>query len=329
MAYLKLLRIPLLLLIAIAQLLVHYGITTHIVGMDYDMPVYELTLFIISTMVIVAGGFVINDYYDMRIDEINHPLTRIVGNEVSKKATMNLYIALFVIGIILVGVLGFTTSNINLCFIQITIIGLLWFYSSSYKRTIGGNFIIALSLALIPFTLAIYEGSSIMNWWMLKLATNGIVVTFDKLQEAEPVINQNYMMTGYISIFVFLFGFIHEVERNLYEENGERELECHTIPIVYGEQTAKNVIYGVLAVTNIVLVIILASNYGELKLQSVSYYVCTVLAFSVALYMFTKNAQFPKDYTTCLLICKLLLMAVVGFGIIYGILHPNNWVAPE
>ena len=190
MAYLKLLRLHILLIIAFAQLVLHYFVTAHIVGMDYAMPTLELSLIVVSTVLIAAGGFVINDYYDMRIDEINHPLTRLVGNDISKSAA--------IAAVASSAVLGFITQSIDFCFILVTVVGLLWFYSSSYKRTlIVGNLIISLSTAMIPFIMALFEGRAIMRWWMEKLSSNGILVTDENLSEATPTINYNYEIIGF------------------------------------------------------------------------------------------------------------------------------------
>ncbi|MBR6106201.1 MAG: UbiA family prenyltransferase [Paludibacteraceae bacterium] len=329
MAYIKLLRLHILLIIALAQLILHYFVTTHIVGMDYAMPTLELSLIIGSTVLIAAGGFVINDYYDMRIDEINHPLTRLVGNEISKNAAMNLYIVLCVAAVLCSAVLGFITQSVDFCFILVTVVGLLWFYSSSYKRIlIVGNLIISLSAALIPFIMALFEGRAIMRWWMEKLSSNGILITDDNLSEATPTINYNYEIIAYFSLFVFAVVFIHEIVRNLYEERGEREMECHTIPIVFGQQNAKYTIYLLSMIINTVCIVSVINHLEELQLITVSYYICSILAFSIGLCVLVKNAEFAKDYKICLLLTKLILISGIAYSFIYAYLNPNDWVSP-
>lgn len=329
MVYFKLLRVPLLAIIAIAQLVLHYTVTTHIVGMDYTMPTLNLALIVATTVIIAAGGFVINDYYDMRIDEINHPLTRIVGNDVSKHSAMNIYIFLFALGVILSIALGFVFHNTFTSFIMVSMIGLLWFYSSSYKRTlIVGNLITSLSFAMVPFILALFEGRWIMQWWMEKLISNGILITDENLSKATPTISYNYEIIGYFSILIFAMVFVHEIIRNLDEEHGEREMECHTIPIVYGKDAAKYAVYTILAVVNISCIAAIAKHIDDIQLIVISYYVCTVLAFSGGLILFVKNAEYPKDYKTCLFIAKLIICSIVAYGFLYAYLHPIDWIDP-
>ena len=181
---------------------------------------------------------------------------------------------------------------------------------------------------MIPFIMALFEGRAIMRWWMEKLSSNGILVTDENLSEATPTINYNYEIIGYFALFVFAWVFIHEIIRNLYEENGEREMECHTIPVVFGQQNAKYTIYMLAMVINTVCIVSIINNLEELQLITVSYYVCSILAFSIGLCVLVKNAQHQKDYKSCLMLAKLILVSGIAYGFIYAYLHPNNWVAP-
>lgn len=329
MAYLRLLRIPWLVIIALSQIILHFLVTSHIIGMDYAMNPLLLALIVATTTVVAAGGFVINDYYDMRIDEINHPLTRIVGNKISKREAMNTYTVLVVIGFILSIALGIVTRNTFNSFIFVSMIGLLWFYSSSYKRQlIIGNIITALSFAMVPFILALYEGKAIMEWWTEKLVINGIFVNDENLSDVVPYINENYQTIGYFSIMVFIFVFVYEIIRNLYEENGEREMECHTIPIVYGKKAATNTIYAILAIVNVACISYIFSNFSEMEFVYISYYICTTLAFSLGLTMLLNSAEHTKDYKTCLSVVILLICSVVAFSIVFAYTHPNDWIDP-
>lgn len=323
MGYIKLMRLPLLAAIAIAQLMMHYLVAVPIIGISvYSFPTWQLVLMILSTLFIAAGGFVINDYYDMRIDEINRPLKRIVGNEVSKHDAMTFYIVLSVIGLLLSVVLGVATRSVDFCFIFITMIGLLWFYSSSYKRTlIIGNLIVAASIALIPFVVAMFESRNVMMWWGEQIVALYGTVTPDELKQANPTISTIYSTIGYFSIYVFGWMLIHEVIRNLDEINGERELECHTMPIVWGEKTAKYIGCGLIVLINIVCGYFLIRNIGSLQIMSVSYYVCSTLAFSAALIYFLLTAQSRRDYQICRLLVGLCLAAGICYSAIFWHLH--------
>ncbi len=322
MAYIKLLKIHYLLAIILCQLLVHYCVSVPIIKLEYDLPIMHLVMIIISSIFTAASGFVICDYYDMRIDEINHPLSRIVGNEIPKSNVMFLYIVLFVSAIISSLFLGIVTKAWDLSFIFLTVLGLLWFYASSYKRTlIVGNIIAALSISTIPFIVALYDGRYILTqWWAEKLSSNGVFVTEQDLMSAVPSVEHIYQVVGYISLYVFMWIFIHEIIRNLYEEEGERELECHTIPIVYGDVIAKKVISLLVILLNLVLIYTLVKNIAALHQNSVSFYICTTFIFSVFLIMMLFKAEYKKDYRIC---CNLSLLIAI-LGVVYSLIYAVN-----
>ena len=83
MKYLKLIRYQNLILIAVMQLIVRFGFLEQI-----DIPLslfyWQYTLLILATVLIAAGGYVINDIFDQEIDSENKPKKTIVGNSISE-----------------------------------------------------------------------------------------------------------------------------------------------------------------------------------------------------------------------------------------------------
>ena len=52
---------------------------------------WHLLLLIVAVVCIAAGGYVINDYFDVKIDRINHPDELVVTRDVSKEQAMHLF----------------------------------------------------------------------------------------------------------------------------------------------------------------------------------------------------------------------------------------------
>ena len=126
-----------------------------------QMPWYILLLLILATVLIAAGGYVINDYFDVKIDRINRPDAVIVTRTVSKPAAMQLSIWLSGIGIVCGIAIAILLRSWTLGMLFILVPGLLWFYSSSYKRLfMVGNLIIALLAALTPMLVAMVNVNS-------------------------------------------------------------------------------------------------------------------------------------------------------------------------
>ena len=85
--FFKLIRCSNLLMIALMTFLVHYCLMfpmfkTGIVGAVPSSPAF--ILLVISLLFIVAGGYVINDYFDVEIDKINKPDKLIVSRALTR-----------------------------------------------------------------------------------------------------------------------------------------------------------------------------------------------------------------------------------------------------
>src|SRR6185295_4664826 len=92
--------------------------------------IWDLNLFILSasTVIIAAAGYIINDYYDVKIDLINKPERVVIGKEVARRYAILLHSALSFIGVALGFLLNWKigTTNFFSAF-------LLWWYSNNLK----------------------------------------------------------------------------------------------------------------------------------------------------------------------------------------------------
>ena len=107
---------------------------------------FETFLLAISVMMIAAGGYVINDINDVKVDEINKPDKVIIGKHISAKFAEFLYITLNVLGILLAAYVGEIAGNYRLILLHAIIAGILWIYSKYVKNTFFlGNVLVALA----------------------------------------------------------------------------------------------------------------------------------------------------------------------------------------
>ena len=78
-AFLKLIRLPNLLIIAFTQYMIRLCLvepSLDLSNMYIQMSDLEFALLVLATVFVAAGGYVINDYFDVRIDRINKPNDR-------------------------------------------------------------------------------------------------------------------------------------------------------------------------------------------------------------------------------------------------------------
>src|ERR1035437_5604847 len=91
---LRLVRYQNLIFIAFIQFVMRQIVLVPILqtfGFDASMETGMLFLLISATILIAAGGYVLNDYFDVKIDAINKPDKLIIGNQLSRQKEMFLH----------------------------------------------------------------------------------------------------------------------------------------------------------------------------------------------------------------------------------------------
>ncbi|MBO5798864.1 MAG: geranylgeranylglycerol-phosphate geranylgeranyltransferase [Paludibacteraceae bacterium] len=329
--YIKLLRLPNLALMALVQVLMQFCVVNPILKNHGAEPVLGMDVFALllaTTVLVAAGGFVINDYYDMKIDEFNRPLTRIVGKEISRKQTMFFYLSLSAVALVagvglwfLFGLEVFEAGKAaggslfsvmldtrNYFIVFVVMFGLLWFYSSSYKRLlIVGNLIVSLTVAMVPFVVAMFN---------VRILTE----VYAYSQVVGIVSKEIYWWVSAFSVFLFVWTFIGEVVRNMDEVKGEREMECHTIPVVYGVKVAKMVVC-VLALAAIVGCILAFVIYPPYRCDwSLRYFLSTVSPLGLVMAYFVHKAERRTDYKIIRWMLNLIMLSGAFYSVVLFIL---------
>ena len=147
----QLLRLPNVLMIVFIQFLLYTFIlerwayrTQTTLNLSFEGLVYIM----ISCGLIAAGGYIINDYYDQEIDEINVPERRVIGRIIQPKTALRTYITLNIIGIIFS--IPLIKVDIAILALHIFSIILLWLYAKFFKAIpFLGNLIIAFLCGLM------------------------------------------------------------------------------------------------------------------------------------------------------------------------------------
>ena len=228
--YLQLLRVGNLTFVAILLYVMEKWVATPLLQREQFgelMPWWILTLLIVSVVGIAAGGYVINDYFDVKIDRINRPDNLVVTRIISRDAAMNLFYGLTAVGVIAGTVVAWWAHSWTLLFTYVVIPGLLWFYSASYKRMfLIGNLVVAFASAIVPLLVAIANADYLHHLYQNALAYS-------------PIIGELYVWTGGFAAFAFLLTWVREIVKDIEDIEGDREMECRTLPIVWGDKVAK------------------------------------------------------------------------------------------
>ncbi len=92
--YLKLIRYQNLLFIVLIQFIMRQIVLLPILqkyGFETTYASGMLGLLILSTVMIAAGGYALNDYFDVKIDSINHPENQVVGKIIPRQTAILLH----------------------------------------------------------------------------------------------------------------------------------------------------------------------------------------------------------------------------------------------
>lgn len=271
-----------------------------------QLPWYIVLLVTLATMLIAAGGYVINDYFDVKIDRINRPDEVIVTRTVSKPAAMQLSLWLSGIGIVCGLTAAWLLRSYTIGIVFIIVPGLLWFYSSSYKRLFMiGNLTIALLAALTPMMIAM------SNVAILELRY-GIILSYTTL------VHDIYAWLGGFALFAFLLTWIREIIKDMQDQMGDRELECHSMPVVWGDMWTKVFVTALIVLTLAVIghlwyhVLPFPISWTSLSTRYIVLGIVTPLLGAIWLLW---AAKIPSDYKTCQQVIKFTML----IGMLYSI----------
>lgn len=158
----------------------------------------NLFLVLLSASFISAGGYAINDYFDLEIDKINKPARPLPQGEIRPKSALVFSFILFMVGIF------FSLFIKNIAFIlAIIAIALLILYSFKFKKTpLFGNLLVSFVCGL-----AFIYGGLVGRDFRLSLIPAG---------------------------FAFLFHLGREILKDIEDLKGDISSGAQTLPVIVG-----------------------------------------------------------------------------------------------
>jgi 4-hydroxybenzoate polyprenyltransferase len=223
-----------------------------------------------STVIIAAAGYIINDYYDVKIDLINKPERVVVGRGVSRRYAILLHSALSVVGILLGLILNWKIGAIN--FFSVF---MLWLYSNLLKRLpFVGNFVVAFFTA----------GSIAITWLLYPFAPKTNILIF--------------------TLFAFFTTLVREIIKDMEDLKGDNTFGCKTLPIVWGLRKTKNLIYS-LTVLFVASVFLIDGLVEPLPMLYFSIFLFAPVAW---LMIRLVRADTKKDFYQLSQLCKLIMV---------------------
>ena len=230
----------------------------------------RLLLLVSSTVLIAAAGYIINDYYDVKIDLINRPHQVVVGTVLKRRIAIASHVLLSTVGI----AIGFYLS-MKVGIIHLGSVFLLWLYSNQLKRfPFIGNFCVALLSGLAVAVMAIYYQQ------------------------------QQFLVFTY-ALFAFSVSLIREIVKDLEDQRGDETFGCKTLPIVLGVRRTKDILY-VLSGFFIFLMFFMAGQLGNATLIVYFALLIIPIAYFITKLVY---ADTQHDFSYLSNFCKLLMLS--------------------
>ena len=300
--FITFIRLPNLLIIVLTQFLLRCCLfAPFLYNGDTEVmtPFLDFTLLCLATLLITTGGYIINDYFDIRIDEINKPSQLIVGRIIPGRTAIKWHLLLTTLGSLLGFYLAFRVRVLSFGLIFPFTGVLLWFYSAKYKRMLfWGNFIVAFLSALVVLIVYMYE------FFWLRLHP-------DFFADLAPDLWWfGKLFTAY-ALFAFLVTFYREIIKDMEDVIGDARVGCHTIPIVFGINKSRWIVTALILVTIFLLAYSLLVLYNLTLMLVFWYLLATTLAPMIYLIYRVFKSNTPEEYHIMSNICKIIMVAGV------------------
>jgi 4-hydroxybenzoate polyprenyltransferase len=312
--FLKLMRWPNLVFIAITQYLFNYGVARPLFSqaqLPFNLSNFNFFLLVLASVFIAAAGYIINDYFDVNIDKINKPTKVLVGNVIKRRWVMVWHLILSTLGIIISFYISYVVKDAYFIIgiINLICVVALWVYSTTYKRRIlVGNLLISVLIAWA--VLVIFCAETLYLWQ----------VPSDVEMQYAPLFTKLFRVAALYSGFAFIITLIREVVKDLEDLEGDRREGCRTMPIVWGIPVAKTFV-GVWLVVLIGILVIIQIYVVQFGWWLSATYM--ILAVVIPLLYFFKKlviAHSSKDFAKLSRILKIIMLAGIlsmAFFIIY------------
>lgn len=220
-------RWPNLLIVALTQYLLQYLVLLPALqkaGISPTLDHWHFFLFVLTTLLITAGGYIINDILDYETDLVNKPGKVFINTSFSRKKASWLYLTLSLLGLAVAWHLAVFVEKPSLVLIYPGAVFGLWLYSRFFKKMpLLGNLVVALFCADVAGIVLFAEREAFASISVEQPALAGRI---------------SLLFGGYV-LFAFLSTLLREIIKDVEDVEGDAVAGLRTLPIVSGFQMAK------------------------------------------------------------------------------------------
>ncbi|HWR32216.1 MAG TPA: geranylgeranylglycerol-phosphate geranylgeranyltransferase, partial [Chitinophagaceae bacterium] len=291
-AFLKLVRLPNLFFIALTQSLFQFCI--YYPMYKGQIPAGDTIHFIflsLASLLIAAAGYIINDYFDINIDEVNKPRRMVVDKVIHRRWAIAWHLMLNSAGLVLTILALPFLQKWYLILANMLCMTLLWFYSTNFKKQLLiGNIVISLLTA-----------------WAI------LIVFFSKVSLEDAVgagaidHHKFFRLAILYAGFAFIISLVREAIKDMEDMPGDAKYNCRTMPIVWGVNATK--VYAAVWLVVLISMVVIVMIY-MLQFQwwlPVSYCIATIIFPLVIVLVKLKRSSTQRQFHQLSTITKLVM----------------------
>jgi 4-hydroxybenzoate polyprenyltransferase len=269
----------------------------------------QYALLVLSTVLIAAAGYVINNILDQETDFENKPQNLLVGTKITETTAYNIYIALNCTGV----AVGFYLANLigkpNFAGLFIIIAATLYMYATSLKQiAVVGNFVVAFLLAISVLIIGIFDLYP--------------VITI----ENQQIMGSLFSVLLDYAFFAFMINFIREIVKDMEDINGDYNHGMKTLPIIFGIKRTSIVVLALSIISIIALFIyikdyLFAYNLFSTIIYSLVFILAPLLLFTVKITIAKtqKDFHFLSNLLKGILFFGIFSILILTLNIIYNV----------
>lgn len=237
----------------------------------------HLHYIILANICVIAGGYIINNFYDVQIDRINRPIKHGLDNYIKQETKLSIYFVLNFLGFSFGWLISWRAALFFSCYI----FG-IWFYSHKLKKLPFLGLLSVTILTILPFfSLFVYY--------------------------------RNFSKIIFIhAFFLFFIIMAREIVKELENLKGAIVSNYKTIPVVYGEKKSKQLFVFLLILT--LIPVIITYEYPAFRYMKYYFYLAGIVLVFSGIYImkaYTKN-----QYRLLHNILKILLL-IGSFSLLF------------
>jgi 4-hydroxybenzoate polyprenyltransferase len=288
----NMLRVPNLLIIAFTFLMLRYLVFIPVYSffsMIPGMGSLQYLLMITATILIAAAGYISNDYFDVVTDRINKPEKQYIGKQISPGSTLATALLLSFVAIILSTWLTLVIRSWMPAILLLVALVVVWWYAIRLKKSyLWGN-----------IAVACMSAGTVAMAWILEMQCLQIP------PETSGVITR---IVASISIFAFLLTLLREILKDVEDIEGDRLIQCNSLPIVKGISFTKSTLFVITAITIILLVITQINLFQYHKFISVLWLLICVEIPLIWFVIALNKSQIKTEYHKLSTLLKLIML---------------------